>query len=204
MHKLPSCNRVTTVQNLTPRRTASPEQGVFSPVALQLPPFRRGTLLHLSTGRLAEQRKRRPTRRNCYNRDGHSGPWPLANRITSLRARWMEHRHVFPGRQSLPSRRQLEQLLESEPDDVFLRYALAKACISEGDIESGLTRFRDVIDRQPDYVPAYFQAGQALADHGRLDEAREIVARGIEIARRVGDRHAESEMTEFLDSLGAN
>jgi predicted Zn-dependent protease len=103
----------------------------------------------------------------------------------------------------LPSRRQLEELLESEPDDVFLRYALAKACISEGDIPSGLARFQDVIDRQPDYVPAYFQAGQALAENGRLDEARQIVSRGIGVARRVGDQHALSEMTEFLDSLRA-
>jgi predicted Zn-dependent protease len=101
----------------------------------------------------------------------------------------------------LPTRRQLEELLQSEPGDVFLRYALAKTCISEGDFEAGLGGFKDVIERQPDYVPAYFQAGQALAENRRAAEAREIVARGIEVARRVGDRHAESEMTEFLDSL---
>jgi Flp pilus assembly protein TadD len=96
----------------------------------------------------------------------------------------------------------LEELLQSEPDDIFLRYALAKACISEGDFESGLSGFNEVIDRQPEYVPAYFQAGQALAENGRTAEARDIVTRGIQVARRVSDRHAESEMTEFLDSLG--
>jgi len=101
----------------------------------------------------------------------------------------------------LPTARQLEQLLESDPDDVFLQYALAKARISEGDIEAGLAQFQAVIDRHPDYVPAYFQKGQSLAERGRTDEAREVLAKGIHIARKVGDGHAEREMTEFLEVL---
>jgi thioredoxin-like negative regulator of GroEL len=95
----------------------------------------------------------------------------------------------------------LEQLLESDPDDVFLQYALAKAWISEGDAEAGLAQFQAVIDQHPDYVPAYFQKGQTLAERGRTDEAREVLVKGIHIARKVGDGHAEREMTEFLDSL---
>jgi predicted Zn-dependent protease len=101
----------------------------------------------------------------------------------------------------LPNRKQLEQLLESEPDDVFLQYAVAKACVSEGDVEAGLSRFQSVIDGHPEYVPAYFQKGQALAERGRVVEARDILKLGIEAARKSGDRHAESEMTEFLEAL---
>ena len=103
----------------------------------------------------------------------------------------------------MPTRKQLEQLLESDPDDVFLQYALAKACVSEGDIETGLSQFQAVIDRNPRYVPAYFQKGQALAEQGRTVEARSVLTRGIEAARQAGDRHAESEMTEFLEALGS-
>lgn len=101
----------------------------------------------------------------------------------------------------MPTRHQLEQLLESEPDDVFLQYALAKACISEGDVEGGLAQFQAVIDRHPEYVPAYFQKGQSLAEQGRTEEARGILVSGIQIARKVGDGHAEREMTEFLGAL---
>jgi len=104
----------------------------------------------------------------------------------------------------LPNRKQLEQLLESEPDDVFLQYAVAKACVSEGDVETGLSRFQSVIDGHPEYVPAYFQKGQALAERGRVVEARDILRLGIEAARKSGDRHAESEMTEFLEALGTD
>ena len=102
----------------------------------------------------------------------------------------------------MPTRKQLEQLLESEPDDVFLQYALAKACISEGDVDGGLSQFQAVIDRHPEYVPAYFQKGQSLAEQGRTEEARGILVSGIQIARKVGDSHAEREMTEFLEALG--
>jgi len=107
----------------------------------------------------------------------------------------------FPRTQKLPTARQLEQLLESDPDDVFLQYALAKARISEGNVEAGLAQFQAVIDRHPDYVPAYFQKGLALADRGRTDEARAVLIGGINVARKVGDSHAEREMTEFLESL---
>jgi thioredoxin-like negative regulator of GroEL len=107
----------------------------------------------------------------------------------------------FPRTQNLPTRQQLEQLLESDPDDVFLQYALAKTCISEGDVAGGLAQFQRVIDLHPEYVPAYFQKGQALAEQGRTEEAREVLTSGIQIARKVGDAHAEREMTEFLDML---
>jgi thioredoxin-like negative regulator of GroEL len=109
--------------------------------------------------------------------------------------------HTFPRTQKLPTAQQLEQLLESDPDDVFLQYALAKARISEGDVEAGLAQFQTVIDRHPNYVPAYFQKGQALAERGRNDEARTVLIGGIHVARKVGDGHAEREMAEFLESL---
>ena len=54
----------------------------------------------------------------------------------------------------------------------FYNTPLAKACVNEGDVERGLLKFQAVIDRHPEYVPAYFQKGQALAERGRTDEAR--------------------------------
>jgi len=87
---------------------------------------------------------------------------------------------------------------------VFLQYALAKACVTEGDLETGLIKFQKVIDGHPEYVPAYFQKGQALAEQGRAVEARSILTQGIQAARQAGDRHAESEMTEFLEAIGSD
>lgn len=101
----------------------------------------------------------------------------------------------------MPRREQLESLLESEPEDVFLNYALAKELLAEGRIDEGLRRFDRVLRLDPDYVPAYFQKGQTLADRGDRPAAREALVLGIAVARRTGDAHAESEMTGFLESL---
>ena len=101
----------------------------------------------------------------------------------------------------MPRREQLEEMLETDPDDVFLLYAVAMAYSSEGDDETCLQRLEQLISANPDYVAAYFQSGQLLAKNGRIEEARPMIERGIQTARQVGDQHAESEMTGFLETL---
>lgn len=100
------------------------------------------------------------------------------------------------------SRRQhIEELLAADPTDVFLKYALAKELVSEGDIPSAIAAFDRVIAEHPDYVPAYFQKGQTLAGEGETEAARSVLERGIDVAKQVGDRHAEGEMTAYLEML---
>lgn len=98
-------------------------------------------------------------------------------------------------------REQLTQMLQSEPNDVFLNYALGMAMLAEGDDESGIDQLQHVIDLDAKYVAAYFQKGQALARAERTDEARDVLHRGIAVARQTRDGHAEAEMTGFLDTL---
>jgi len=57
------------------------------------------------------------------------------------------------------------------------------AWISQGDLETGLREFHLVLESAPDYVPAYFQMGQALAEAGRTPDAREVLTRGISAAQ---------------------
>ena len=101
----------------------------------------------------------------------------------------------------MPSREQLEQLLASDPTDVFLIYAVAMACASEGNVDEAIEKLAELVEEDPDYVPAWFQRGQLLAGANREEEARGVLVEGIDVARRVGDSHAEGEMTEFLESL---
>jgi predicted Zn-dependent protease len=101
----------------------------------------------------------------------------------------------------MPRRDQLLELLKSDPDDVFLLYALAMACLSDGEIQEGLQLFDRVIERDPNYVAAYFQKGQVLARESTAQEARDVIRRGIEVARRMEDEHAAGEMTAFLETL---
>ncbi|MCZ6795829.1 MAG: hypothetical protein O7J95_19650 [Planctomycetota bacterium] len=77
----------------------------------------------------------------------------------------------------MPTIEQLEQLLDREPDDVFLNFGLSMALAATGRLDEALERF----DRTP--------------------EARETLETGIAVARRVGNEHATGEMSEYLAML---
>ena len=101
----------------------------------------------------------------------------------------------------MPSRAQLEQLLAADPTDVFLAYAEAMACASEGSPDEAIDLLAALVEEHADYVPAWFQRGQLLAAEGRVQSARDVLTEGIAVAGRVGDSHAEGEMIEFMESL---
>lgn len=102
-----------------------------------------------------------------------------------------------------PTRRErIESMLAEEPRDIFLRYSLALELEKEGDHDASLAGLDELTRESPPYVPAFFMAGQQLARLERVEEAREVLRRGIEEARVQGNSHAAGEMSEFLASLG--
>ncbi len=94
-------------------------------------------------------------------------------------------------------------MLKDEPDDEFLRYSLAMEWNAEGELEQALPLLDGLCDQAKPYVPAFFRAGQFLADDDQVTLAREYLRRGIEEARRQGDLHAAGEMSELLSDLGS-
>lgn len=98
-------------------------------------------------------------------------------------------------------REQLQALLADDPNDPFLRYGVAMEYVSEGDNVRAWQCLEDLIRVQPQYVPAYLQAGQVLVRLDREDEAREVYRAGIEVARKAHDAHAADEMERFLDAI---
>lgn len=101
----------------------------------------------------------------------------------------------------MPKREQVERLLKDDPRDPFLNYALAMAYESEGRSEDAIAQFRRLLAIDANHVAGYFQLGQSLAKTGAVEEARAVLTTGIDVAARVGDQHAQSEMSGFLDTL---
>jgi hypothetical protein len=77
--------------------------------------------------------------------------------------------------------------------------------MSAGDLPTGVQHLRELIalthETAEPYIPAYLQAGQALARLGEEKEACEILKNGIASAKRVGDHHARGEMEGLLSTL---
>jgi Flp pilus assembly protein TadD len=96
---------------------------------------------------------------------------------------------------------QIEKMLASNPDDVFLNFALAMEQVKSGQSEQALAGFQRVTELDPNYVPAYTQLSNTLIALARKDEARAVLARGVEAATRTGDSHAAGKMRDALKLL---
>src|SRR3954453_18777479 len=102
-----------------------------------------------------------------------------------------------------PSRLEmLAQFLEQNPGDAFARYGLAMEYSKAGQTEQALAEFNKLLELHPDYTNGYFMAAQVLERSGRTPEARQMLEKGVEAARRTGNKHALSEMSGMLDELG--
>lgn len=95
----------------------------------------------------------------------------------------------------------LEQTLEATPGNTFARYALALELARAGDPERSWRQFEHLLEHHPDYAATYLQAGMYLAKEGRSDEARKVFAKGIEVNRKQGNLHAQSELEAALEEL---
>ena len=101
------------------------------------------------------------------------------------------------------SRREvLEEFVAKKPDDAFLRYGLALECMNNGDSAAADQHFRALLERNAGYIPAYQMYGQLLVRESRKEEARRVLANGIEAAAKAGNEHARSEMEALLNELG--
>jgi predicted Zn-dependent protease len=97
----------------------------------------------------------------------------------------------------------LKESVEAKPEETFIRYALAMELSKYGDPEDAWQHFNYLLAHHPDYSPTYYQAGAFLARQGRVEEAKQVLAKGIEVTARQGNLHAQSELQAALDQLTA-
>jgi predicted Zn-dependent protease len=95
----------------------------------------------------------------------------------------------------------LTEILQADPTNAFARYGLAMEHISEGNTDTALAEFTNLIQHNPDYVPAYQMSAQTLAKLGRTEDALDRLHNGIAVANRTGNQHALSEMEAHRDDL---
>ena len=103
----------------------------------------------------------------------------------------------------LTRKEKLTAMLADDPEDLFLRYALALEYHKEANHEESLQLLAELRAHDPPYVPAFFMAAQQLAQLGRISEAQTVAREGIGVAESQQDLHAAGEMREFLTSLGS-
>jgi tetratricopeptide (TPR) repeat protein len=96
----------------------------------------------------------------------------------------------------------LQSMVEQNPADGFSRYGLAMEMVKTGDLTGAVEQFRTLLQHHPNYAAGYFHGGQTLEKLGRLDEAKELYGKGIEVTATIGDGHTQSELQAALSMLG--
>ena len=95
----------------------------------------------------------------------------------------------------------LQSMVAQKPEDSFSRYGLAMEYAKSGDLESAVQEFGELLRFNPNYAAGYFHGGQTYEKLGRLEEAREMYRKGIEVTTATGDDHTRSELIGALQLL---
>jgi tetratricopeptide (TPR) repeat protein len=96
---------------------------------------------------------------------------------------------------------QLRKFIAASPDEAFPRDALALELRGRGDVPGAAAELEELLRRKPDYLAAYLQLGMLLQGLDRVAEARDALLRGQDVARRQGNTHTLSELTQALETL---
>lgn len=90
--------------------------------------------------------------------------------------------------------KQLQGFLESQPDDSFILFAIAKEYEGMEQYEKAEEHYRYLKSVDPDYVGLYYHLGQLQEELDKADDAMLTYNEGIEIAKKLKDQHALSEL----------
>lgn len=94
----------------------------------------------------------------------------------------------------------LLDFLENEPNDPFLKYALATEYVTANDPVKALFYYEDLISNHPDYVGTYYHLGKLYEALDRKPEAVKTYQDGMLAARKASDMHAFSELQAVFNS----
>lgn len=87
----------------------------------------------------------------------------------------------------------LKQMLQEQPDDPFLKYALAMEWLPTQPQEAG-KMFKDLLENHADYLPTYFMAAQFYAEEEENKLAEDIYVQGIALAQQQNNLKTLAEL----------
>lgn len=91
-------------------------------------------------------------------------------------------------------------MLEQQPNDLFLQYALAMEYLGLQEFTKAQELFANIIKSDEHYVAAYYQLGLLLKDSNEPEAVR-LFEKGLSEAQQKGDRKTVNEFRTALDEL---
>ncbi len=98
----------------------------------------------------------------------------------------------------------IKEMLETNPDDSFLKYAAALEYEKEGDNKSAIAIIEDLLSKDANYLGGYYKLGKLYESQGKEKEAIKIYRQGLDVSKKNSDLKTEGELSEALLLLGAD
>ena len=95
----------------------------------------------------------------------------------------------------------LQEMRLQQPDDNFLKHALALEYIKGGDDVSARALFESVLSNDPAYTGSYYHLGKLLERIGENESAEKIYEQGMSECKKLNDMHAFNELRGAYDDL---
>ena len=94
---------------------------------------------------------------------------------------------------------ELEKMLDENPDDPFLIYALAREYEAKEGTLQALLMYEHLVTNYPTYIATYYHYAKLLHKAGNRNEGIRLLEKGIEEGTKAKDMHAVSEMRGMLN-----
>ena len=88
----------------------------------------------------------------------------------------------------------LKVLLEDDPTNSFLLFAIAKELEGLGQSAAAITAFLDLVEKDADYVGTYYHLAKLYEAASDKVNALLIYEKGMLVAKKIKDLHALSEL----------
>jgi len=95
----------------------------------------------------------------------------------------------------------LQEMLTKDPNDSFIRYALALEHVGFNNPSEAVSILKELVSIDAKYIPAFHQLGILLAKMNHTQDAKKAYQQGIDVAASLGETKEEKEMREELEEL---
>ncbi len=95
-------------------------------------------------------------------------------------------------------------MLAEEPNDAFIRYAIALELKRAGKMEEAVNDLWILLKADPKYTACYYQLAVILIDLGRAEDAMHVCEAGSLQCITTGDRKARAELLELKKAIAGD
>jgi Tfp pilus assembly protein PilF len=95
----------------------------------------------------------------------------------------------------------IQEFLQANPQDNFLRHALALEYIKIGEDEKARELFEAILVASPDYIGSYYHLAKLLEKLEQPGLAIKWYEQGMAEAKKAGDNHAYNELQAAYEDL---